>query len=553
MSFSTELYHRCRNVLMKCSELDSDGSLRAVFVTSELKPFRDGLREASSKRARVDQFLSYMNDRKLSDGRPALLLFFEALYARYHPDDALRDEIEAIALMLGGKNITSPNSTPTPVPTFEPLSGSDAHKITWLHLSDFHFRTSQTYDSNIVLQALLEDVQARIEQDGLTPDFIAVTGDVAFSGKAEEYELASEFFDDLLTKTNLPKERLFLVPGNHDVDRDRVSTGVQAIGDTLTDRNSTNAVLVNPGDRRLLFDRFVSYANFVNEYLGDHLSFDDEHYYYTYHLRIRDHQIAILGLNSAWLCASDDDKANGLLLGERQVRDVLEQSKDADMRIALLHHPFDWLREFDQNDSAALLYDNCDFILQGHLHQTATTKLSSPDGEAMVLGCGACYETREFPNMHNWVRLDPSAGNGKVFLRRYSDARGGFWANDTLTYKNVVNGVYTFALDGGGIPSLASETSNPGLDLDNPPVAVVRDLLTAAFTPEELRRFCQDRPLFQPLINRFSPKDGLVDMVDEVIDYNRTRLLWKELLGEVARANPRQYNRFESRLCDTGS
>jgi hypothetical protein len=36
-----------------------------------------------------------------------------------------------------------------------------------------------------------------------------VTGDVAFSGKAEEYELARRFFDDLLGVTGLGKERLF--------------------------------------------------------------------------------------------------------------------------------------------------------------------------------------------------------------------------------------------------------------------------------------------------------------------------------------------------------
>jgi hypothetical protein len=86
------------------------------------------------------------------------------------------------------------------------------------------------------------------------------------------------------------------------------------------------------------------------------------------------------------------------------------------------------------------------------------------------------------------------------------------------------------------------------IDPDNVPYATIRDLLGAAFTPETLRRFCQDRPAFEPLLRRFSPAGGLVGLVDELLDYCRTELLWDDLLAEVAQVNPRQYARFESSL-----
>jgi 3',5'-cyclic AMP phosphodiesterase CpdA len=119
--------------------------------------------------------------------------------------------------------------------------------LTWLHLSDLHFRATHAYDENIVLQALLRDVTDRIQQDGLRPDFVAVSGDIAFSGQPAEYELARRFFDDLLATTGLGKDRLFLVPGNHDVDRSRISPGARAIGDSLADRETAGAVLASPG------------------------------------------------------------------------------------------------------------------------------------------------------------------------------------------------------------------------------------------------------------------------------------------------------------------
>lgn len=76
-------------------------------------------------------------------------------------------------------------------------------------------------------------------------------------------------------------------------------------------------------------------------------------------------------------------------------------------------------------------------------------------------------------------------------------------------------------------------------DLQAYNIAEIRQLLLVAFTPEELRRFCQDRPLFQPIIIRFSPDHGLDDMVDKVIDYCQTQLLLDELLAAVKQANPR--------------
>jgi hypothetical protein len=322
--------------------------------------------------------------------------------------------------------------------------------ITWLHLSDFHFRAGEqhTWNENIVLDALLVDVRERIARDRLQPDFVVVSGDLAFSGKPEEYALAGAFLDQLLDATGLPKGRLFLVPGNHDVDRSGISLGAQAIANSLADRDAVNAILASPADRQLLFARFAGYGDFVNRTLAGYLPFDDEHFFYTRFFDLAGRRLALLGLNSAWVAASDEDKARGLLLGERQTRAALREADDAGatLKIALLHHPFDWLREFDQNDSAALLTDNCDFILHGHLHQTAATRLTSPDGEATVLACGACYKTRDYPNMVNWVRLDLAAGTGTVYLRRYSDARGGFWTKDVESYRNTPDGVYTFPL-----------------------------------------------------------------------------------------------------------
>lgn len=77
---------------------------------------------------------------------------------------------------------------------------------------------------------------------------------------------------------------------------------------------------------------------------------------------------------------------------------------------------------------------------------------------------------------------------------------------------------------------------------------VIHRLLSAAFTVEELRRFCRDRQIFQPVVDDFGPNYNMNQMIDRVIDYCDTKNLWNELLTEVRQLNPRQYQRFESEI-----
>ena len=88
--------------------------------------------------------------------------------------------------------------------------------VSWLHISDFHLKEGDGYDRDKVLQSLLASVTAFREKENRAPDLIFATGDIAFSGQAGEYKLATGFFDKLLVATGLDKSRLCVIPGNHD-------------------------------------------------------------------------------------------------------------------------------------------------------------------------------------------------------------------------------------------------------------------------------------------------------------------------------------------------
>jgi 3',5'-cyclic AMP phosphodiesterase CpdA len=74
----------------------------------------------------------------------------------------------------------------------------------------------------------LANVIGRLKSGGLSPDLVAITGDLAKFGTREDYGAAQRWSDETLLPAlgndsgGFPKEHLLLVPGNHDVDRREV-------------------------------------------------------------------------------------------------------------------------------------------------------------------------------------------------------------------------------------------------------------------------------------------------------------------------------------------
>jgi formylglycine-generating enzyme required for sulfatase activity len=75
-------------------------------------------------------------------------------------------------------------------------------------------------------------------------------------------------------------------------------------------------------------------------------------------------------------------------------------------------------------------------------------------------------------------------------------------------------------------------------------IATIREFLLAAFTVDEFRRFCHERPDFRLVVRRFGPRHSLDDMVDELITYCENYFAFPELLAELKHYSPRQYARF---------
>ncbi len=98
VGFSSGLLLRCHNTLRQCSEFDNSRSLRSVFMTSYLKPYRDRLPDADNKADRVGVTIDYLISRPTGGDQFVFLLFLIELARRRLEGDALRDELERLRI-----------------------------------------------------------------------------------------------------------------------------------------------------------------------------------------------------------------------------------------------------------------------------------------------------------------------------------------------------------------------------------------------------------------------------------------------------------------------
>jgi predicted phosphodiesterase len=341
----------------------------------------------------------------------------------------------------------------------------------WLHLSDWH-QKGKDFDRGLVRDALLRDLRKRttLNEQLAEIDFVVFSGDLAHGGKETEYETAAkEFLDPVLEELKVPKERLLIVPGNHDVDRSRLAA-LPPLLKTLRSREKVVTWLTDPHFRDTLLSPLSAYKQFCKKYLN--LNQDENAAYgWSRKLSINGRSAVIVGLNSSWMCGqnkkgSEVNDFGFLILGEPQVEQVLNtpEFQKADVKIAVLHHPFWWMSSVEHRTrTERRLARECHFILRGHEHDPEVSVPMGTSGNYAVISAGAAYDRRDLPNGYNFVYLDFEQRQSTVYLRRYEDARLEFTRDTSVTGEDTP-GYSTFTLPGelGRSPLKASSQRSEG-------------------------------------------------------------------------------------------
>ena len=241
--------------------------------------------------------------------------------------------------------------------------------LTYIHLSDIHFgqeRGPEIYVHDDVKECLIEDVAALKVKAGIERmDGVIVTGDVAFSGKKAEYDCAARWLDRLTQAIGCEKTDVIVVPGNHDIDRDRITPPAKLILGHLHERGirELERFLTDPMATEMLYDKFNDYRAFAEGY-GCPLR-SDGGVAVTRQVAIAPgRDLRFVGLNSALLCTGNKTDEGKLLIGGRQ--HVLPRRDGCEL-VVLCHHPLESLQDGDL--VAPYIRSRARVHVFGHVHQ----------------------------------------------------------------------------------------------------------------------------------------------------------------------------------------
>jgi CRISPR-associated protein (TIGR02710 family) len=266
------------------------------------------------------------------------------------------------------------------------------------------------------------------------PDLILCTGDIAFSGKPQEYKPAENFLNKLLKITGVTKQKLLAVPGNHDVDWDEPSPILEI--ELSKDEDSDN-FFDSPKKLKGVLKKLHGYQKFSQDYLKQ--PFNENHYYSTKIINIKGFQVGVAGLNSAWPYHKKlykKSEAFDQLLGRNPLKKALEQIKEADLKIVMFHHPLQWLLEFEQPNIRTLLEEDADLVLNGHQFKS-NMEIHHVGAERRLLYIqgGPAHGAKPWPNRVHLIRWELQANRRtiKVYPLKF-DREANKWVLDTAIY-----------------------------------------------------------------------------------------------------------------------
>lgn len=289
-------------------------------------------------------------------------------------------------------------------------------------------------------------------------DLVCFTGDVAHSGDPKQYAAVTPWLDGVLAAAGCMRAQLFVVPGNHDVQRQINPRAVNSLRKMWSRDNDAklSAWIAGggkaPGRMKWAEEtmaRSAAYRAWLRDGLGrPELVPAPGRLGYRQSVRVPgiDFLVNIFGIDSAWLSADNHDTGQLHLTEEQLMRAATDRSRTLPgFRLGLVHHPLGNLADEQRARRVLANPIHLDLLLRGHLHEAELLDMRSPDGGFIELAAGTLYEHYRYPNGFSGMRLtldtDGRLVETELHVRSWHN---GLWAPENHLYRGMRNGVVVY-------------------------------------------------------------------------------------------------------------
>jgi predicted phosphodiesterase len=244
--------------------------------------------------------------------------------------------------------------------------------IRLLHLSDIHFQTPQCLDpesdlDGLIRDRLIEDIKNLVDSDQKKVNAILISGDIAYKADEKEFAFAANWISEICEYLELSDKDVFVVPGNHDVNRNIAKQIViKAQRDHILNLNGAYQAQAHQisfsqeAGATALLSPMEAYNKFAQRY-GCEIT--PNNLRWSKELEIDEGvSLIINGLTSTLFSGEDDDVAK-LYLSPHQ---CVLRKKNGCVHLTMMHHPTDWFRNSDE--VKGILNEAAHIQLTGHKH-----------------------------------------------------------------------------------------------------------------------------------------------------------------------------------------
>ncbi len=317
----------------------------------------------------------------------------------------------------------------------------------WLHLSDLCITGDSSWENDVPLKALCRDVldPSKLSLSGLKrPDLVFVSGNIAAKGQPKDYQEANRFFGHIATVLKVePTVGWFIVPGERDVTY-QGNTPLTHFSKVPTSCSDVNAITKDSSTLAIFTKHQQAYLEFIAGWLGSQRALSLGQPWRVDGLDVEGIKIAVLSLNSVWAAPGLDERRGNLLIGEYQLRWTLDKAEGLhpDLKIALIHHPLSWLRDFEQHKAMALLQGagGVQLLLRSHWLYEPLTRRETPDSHCLEVASGRFGSDGQRRVIIG--NLNRIAGTIEIHVYQYCSEGRGHWAPDNTAYERMAQGCW---------------------------------------------------------------------------------------------------------------
>lgn len=312
-----------------------------------------------------------------------------------------------------------------------------------LHISDAHIQMTAKEKISEVVGKMINDVLKVEKEENIKIDLVCFTGDLIQRGdKAVDDEnqmkIAEEILiDPVLNGLGLEKNKFIIVPGNHEVDVRKIvkATEKGLLVDSLEDIDG-NVLDMNEA----YLARLDYFYQWIDNYYSDVIK---EKIGYAFLKEIDGKKVGIACIDSSWRSSGKGGCEKGIMyVGKKQICDLYKHIKDTDIKICLMHHPTDWLSDYESRIIEREL-SKFDIVLCGHVHENDHKSVCRQKMKTICSTAGKLYpldyafgRAVDGYNGYSILNIDFNSNLCNIFLRTY-------YAKDRNDFDSALNLIET--------------------------------------------------------------------------------------------------------------